>query len=326
MEMSAQSESDLLILGAGPAGCAAAITALENGCRVTLLERRFQPKQHPGETLHPGVEPIFRMLGVWDAVLKYGFHRHRGIWREPHGQPRTFTPYGEDEHGPWLGFQVDRTVLNNLLRARVTELGGKIVGTAHLERVLKRGDSVAGVSADGHRYAASVVLDATGRHSWLAQQLALKPERHEPFQRLHFGWMESGDPDLDEQPLFRETETGWDWLSPISGTRCAWVKLQHASAGSGVDYTCRIYRQCAGDGYLLLGDSACLLDPSAANGVLRALMSGIYAGSLLNATRLHGISSEQMSREYQRWIAELFDRSLAAMRKESPAAEAHLHA
>src|SRR5688572_9328610 len=163
--------SDILIIGAGPAGCAAAITALEAGCRVTLLERKTQPAQQPGETLHPGVEPIFRQLGVWEAVIRQGFHRHRGIWRESVKGIRAFAPYGEDESGVWRGFQVDRVILNRLLRARVTELGGVIVDISQLELI--HNSTSLSVAADGISYRAGVILDATGHRAWLAQQLGL---------------------------------------------------------------------------------------------------------------------------------------------------------
>src|ERR1043166_1085718 len=95
--------ADLLILGAGPAGCAAAISALQSGMNVALLEAQGSPRLLPGETLHPGVEPIFKQLGIWDSLLEHRFHRHRGIWRESDTRNRIFEPYGSDDNGSWLG-------------------------------------------------------------------------------------------------------------------------------------------------------------------------------------------------------------------------------
>src|SRR6185295_6330859 len=48
---------DLLILGAGPAGCAAAMQARRAGLDVLLLDSSERPRPTPGETLHPGIEP-----------------------------------------------------------------------------------------------------------------------------------------------------------------------------------------------------------------------------------------------------------------------------
>src|SRR4051812_218848 len=91
----------VLIVGAGPAGCAAAIACCQTGLDVILLDNYPEPRVGPGETLHPGTEVIFRKLGVWAEVLKAGFHRHRGIWRENHGR-RVFESYGRDSRGQWL--------------------------------------------------------------------------------------------------------------------------------------------------------------------------------------------------------------------------------
>ena len=298
--------ADVLILGAGPAGCAAAIAARQAGMSVVLLEAQAAPRAQPGETLHPGVEPIFRQLGVWEALVRQGFHRQRGLWREGENGARVFESYGRDEHGPWLGFQVDRVRLSELLRARVAGLGGKNVRVARVDAVLAGAFGVSGVHAEGCYYGASVVLDATGRHAWLAQKLGLLAERLEPAQRVRFGWKREARPELDGQPLFRQRADGWDWLAPLGDGRCAWAKLRRTSAGGGMDYAWRIFRACAGDGYFLLGDAACRMDPSAANGVLRALLSGICAAHLI-ATAQPAVAAEA----YRRWIAELFDRSHA---------------
>ena len=49
------------------------------------------------------------------------------------------------------------------------------------------------------------------------------------------------------------------------------------------------------------------MDPSAANGVLRALMSGIYTAHLIAAAGA-----------YRRWIAELFDGSFTEWKTAKP--------
>lgn len=304
--------TDILILGAGPAGCAAAISALQSGMTVALLESQAVPRPSPGETLHPGVEPLFKQLGVWESVLAANFHRHSGIWKETAGR-RAFERYGNDDHGPWLGFQVDRVQLSRILRARVANLGGMITYVAHLDAVLVKHGVVSGVRADTHAFNARFVLDATGRHSWLAGKLNLTPKHQSPSQRLRFGWSTDDLPELDAQPLFRVKKTGWDWLCPLGDGRCAWVKLRRGSRNRGIDYTWRIFRDCAGPGYFLLGDAASLMDPSAANGVLRAVMSGIYAVHLISAVNQQKATLCQVIGKYKRWIVDLFNASSKAV-------------
>jgi flavin-dependent dehydrogenase len=261
------------------------------------------------------VEPLLKQLGAWDALLAQGFHRHRGIWRESEGRSRVFEPYGRDEHGPWLGFQVDRCRLHEILRTQVAALGGQIIHVARLDGLLKTGAVVSGVRADGRDYAARHVLDASGRHAWMAEQLGLRAEKRGKENRVRFGWTNETHPELEGQPLFRKRSDGWDWIAPLGDGRCAWAKLRSVSTGGGVDHTWRIYRECAGPGYCLLGDAACLLDPSAANGVLRAIMSGIHAVHLIAAGGEGARGPLQAADEYQRWIGEMFDRSTDGLEK-----------
>ena len=313
------SRTDLLILGAGPAGCAAAIAGLQAWLSACLLEVQAVPRAHPGETLHPGVEPIFRQLGVWEALVAQQFHRHRGLWREGADGARVFEPYGRDEHGPWLGFQVDRVRLSELLRARVAGLGGTIIRVAQVDAVLAWEFAVAGVRADGCEYPARFVLDATGRHAWLAEKLGLVAERLEPAQRVLFGWTKEVGSELDGQPVFRQRADGWDWKAPLGDGRCAWAKLRRTSAGGGIDYAWRIFRECAGAGYFLLGDAGCLMDPSAANGVLRAMMSGIYSVHLMEAVLHSAVPVAVAASQYRQWVSLLFDTTRAGHKTASSA-------
>lgn len=314
-----QRRTDLVILGAGPAGCAAAISARRAGMTVVLLDRQRAPRAIPGETLHPGVEPILKSLGVWNAVLQQQFHRHQGIWHEDEDGERRFVPYGRDRSGPWLGFQADRVRLNKILQSRATELGVDVVRVRKVDDVLTgRESAVSGVTAEDSTYTARFTLDATGRHCWFANRLGLTSDSVAPSQRLRFGWIRKHLSELDAQPLFQEQRDGWDWTCPLGDGRSAWVELRRNPGYRGMDYTWRIFRECAGPGYFLLGDAACLMDPSAANGVLRALMSGIYAVHLISVTDRALTTPCEAATEYRRWIAELFDKTRTELAFPSP--------
>jgi 2-polyprenyl-6-methoxyphenol hydroxylase-like FAD-dependent oxidoreductase len=72
--------ADVAIVGGGPAGSAAALWLARQGLRVVVIERERFPRHRPGETLPPGVEPIFAQLGVTEAIAAVGFTRHSGTW------------------------------------------------------------------------------------------------------------------------------------------------------------------------------------------------------------------------------------------------------
>src|SRR5215204_6110773 len=114
MSADSSTDADVVIVGGGPAGSAAALWCARQGLRVVLLEREAFPRHRPGETLPPGVEPLFAQLGVADAILAAGFSRHLGTWVSWSG-PRHFDPFGRDSRGSWYGFQAPREELDRIL-------------------------------------------------------------------------------------------------------------------------------------------------------------------------------------------------------------------
>lgn len=305
-------ETDVLVLGAGPAGCAAAIRARRVGLRVTVLEGRPRTPRAPGETLHPGIEPLFGELGVLAAVHGAGFHRHAGLWLED-GAARRFVPYGAGPGGRWLGFHADRQRLGTILQAAATQAQATLLKGARPQALLVEHGRVCGVMLDGRPLRAAWTLDATGRQAWLAQQRGLAVRRLSPRLVARFGWREGeelqgGDGDAADPPLFRFRPDGWDWRAPLGMQRTAWVTLRIGDARAprtgGLDMTWTSRPDCAGPGYFLLGDAACLFDPSSSHGVLRALMSGLLAAHLIDGCVKRGAAEAGVVDAYRSWMAQ----------------------
>lgn len=309
---------EVLIIGAGPAGCAAALRARQADLDVVLLEAAESPRLSPGETLHPGVEPLLSQLGVRDKVLKAGFPRHHAIWyTEDCG--RQLTPYGEDESGPWQGFQVDRRQLQHILQDAVVRQGAHLFSGVKVEAILLDKKAVAGVLIDGELVRAAWTIDATGQTAWLADQLKLEARIESPRLGVRFGWFNGTREELMGQPAFEFRCDGWDWLAPIGECRMAWAELRIARAGDrpppGIDQTWRFFPTCAGPGYFLLGDAAARLDPSSARGVLNALMSGLLCGHLIEACVYGSMTPNDASRVYCSWQTELHTHAVRQLRE-----------
>ena len=167
---------DLIVVGGGPAGAAAGIEALGRGLRVALLERRPFPRHRPGETLHPGVEPILRQLGVFAAVEALQPIRPAAVmtaW----GQAGRLIPFGQDDRGPWRGFQVLRSDFDRLLLLRFTELGGKLVQPAADVSPIVGADSVRGVRSGALVLEAEATIDASGCGGFLRRMLGIGVSR-----------------------------------------------------------------------------------------------------------------------------------------------------
>jgi flavin-dependent dehydrogenase len=173
-------------------------------------------------------------------------------------------------------------------------------------------------SKSGKRINTSVVMDATGRRAWFASQLGLTAERIAGNQRVRFGW-NLADPDChDQNPEFRLQEDGWNWRAPVGHGREAWVQMR-LNGTAGLDMTPRIHRKCAGPDWYLLGDAACLTTPASGNGVLRALMSGIYAVHCINTTRADSVSPQFAADTYCLWINNFWESTVVGTESPTPA-------
>jgi flavin-dependent dehydrogenase len=81
----------------------------------------------------------------------------------------------------------------------------------------------------------------------------------------------------------------------------------------GADATWQVADEPAGRGYYLVGDAAAVLDPASSHGVLKALMSGMYAGHLIAQQRLGRLGPEAAPAYYRGWLREWFDRDAARL-------------
>ena len=141
-------DADVVVVGGGPAGSAAAIACATRGLSVVLCERERPGRDRPGETLHPGIEPLLGQLGIADRLAEAVGARHPGIWIE-WGGPRRFEAFGGDAGGPWSGFQVWRADFDALL-ARARPRGRRRGATAlRRHRALMRDGRLEGVRNSG---------------------------------------------------------------------------------------------------------------------------------------------------------------------------------
>ena len=176
---------DVLIVGAGPAGCAAAIRAASHGLSVVLVERTRFPRDAPGEALHPDVDGVFDELGVTEAVSDAGFIRYPGWMRERSGE-RTFVPFLGGA-GFRLGYQAWRSTLDSILLAHAQRAG---VG---VEQVTGRSDPivsagrVAGLHMADRQLSCRYLVDASGTARWLSRRLGLPVTRLSPELVAEYG-------------------------------------------------------------------------------------------------------------------------------------------
>jgi len=331
--MPKSSNPDVIIVGSGPAGAASAISCAQRGLNVVIIEEEQFPRYRPGETLHPGMEPLLKELGVAEQIQKAGFLRHKGNWVQWELEKR-FVPFGSDEAGPWLGYQAWREDFDAILLERAISLGVEVCQPCRALRPIINHNRVAGVVTSDAEVCSSFVIDATGRRQWLAQKLKLRINKYSPRLIARFGYVEGECPVRDDAPSIVVDNKGWTWTARVRPHVYQWTRLSFVNEvlekgwlpeefqglkplgkTSGANMTWRMAIQPGGPGYFLVGDAAAVLDPASSHGVLKAIMSGMMAGHLIAQIVKEGHREYNAIRVYCKWICDWFEHDVEELRK-----------
>jgi flavin-dependent dehydrogenase len=311
---------DVLTVGGGPSGAAAAIAGAQQGLRIALVEHKTFPRPHPGETLHPGIEPVLKKLGVWDEFVGLGFIRIPGIWVS-WNTPACLHHYGQDATGSWHGYQAWRAQFDHLLLRRAAALGVDVRQPCTALQPVVRGQRATGLVTSHGRLSADFVVDASGPGHWLARRLNIPWRNNSPKFVAWYGYSAACRISDAQLPLLRSTEGGWTWLAQVREDLYHWIRLDlsgentsrptppeelltHSSPPScmAANVTWRRPQRLAGPGYLLSGDAAWVLDPACSHGVLKAIMSGMMAAHIVGTILRTPASEAQRLRQYAQWL------------------------
>ncbi len=159
-------DAEVAVVGAGPAGAAAALFAARRGHRVVVFDKQAFPRDKPcGEGLMPGGRPALRELGLEDAIVSGGAPPLQGIQFGLAGQPPVAVPFPEHA-GEQAGLGIRRLTFDARL---VDALGHDSHVQFHPQteaRDIRRGDGgIASVITAAGEVRARVVVVADGLRS-----------------------------------------------------------------------------------------------------------------------------------------------------------------
>jgi len=316
---------DIAVIGAGPAGCSAAIYAALRGLKVALIESNDKPRSKPGESLPPGVESIFQQLGIWDDICKLKLIRNQGHYiYDEDSKRKLFHTYGQDKNGTWHGIQLPRILLDTILQKRAETLGIKLITNCHVKNLTIHNGKINLNFNEDKKILAKYYIDATGQHQLFSRKLGIEMLQCSPKLIVQFGYSKDTLPYF-ELPIFIKNKNGWRWYAKIDQCLYAWVRLGETKSKSepykkydtygGADVTWKIARQLANHRFFLAGDAACTLDPSAGHGVLRALMTGIMASHIIFNIVKNVCSESEGYRYYNKWLTNWFRHDMHELQK-----------
>src|SRR5688500_10950956 len=125
--------TDVIIVGAGPAGATTALLLARAGAGVLLLDRREFPRAKPcGDCLSAGASAILDRLGLTDAVHALPHARLRG-WRISAPDGSTFSAKFAQRT---CALAVERRLFDGVLVAAAVSAGAHFV-QAHVTDVMR---------------------------------------------------------------------------------------------------------------------------------------------------------------------------------------------
>ncbi len=207
---------DVLILGAGPAGCATALGLLSAGIgKVLLVDRPLALPFHIGESATPDVGRLMARLGVETDLCRLGHRAAYGnLSRWGEGPPILdhFLSRGWDH-----GWHLDRAAFDSWLRAAATGRGARLLRPATLTSILPyaKGWRVT-LNRSGH-ILARVVVDAAGRRAPLASRLGARRHRIDSLIALAVRSEAKTCDRLAGLSVVEAFRDGWWYAAPLPG-------------------------------------------------------------------------------------------------------------
>lgn len=219
---------DVLVIGGGPAGSAAAALLARSKRRVALVEKAHHPRFHIGESLLPHSMPLLERLGVLReihedvGVFKPGIDFYSDYAANPHQV--YYFDRARDKSCPHA-YEVRRSHFDQVLFRNAGREGAEVREDTRVTSIeFRRGEPsivrTCGPHGEESRCTARFVLDASGRDTFLSGRLGLKRKNSKHASSAIYGHYRNvpRQPGDDEGNIcIYWFEHGWFWLIPLRG-------------------------------------------------------------------------------------------------------------
>ncbi|MBM4397475.1 MAG: NAD(P)/FAD-dependent oxidoreductase [Deltaproteobacteria bacterium] len=324
-------DADLVVVGAGPAGTVAALSAARLGAgRVVLLEKaeRGRWKCCAGG-LGPRAKTILRELDLYDAVAREAYPIRGLVLTGPGGRTATLA-------GAQAALVLARDRLDDLLADAAAAAGVEVRRGTRVDALVRDGTGrVTGVRAGDEVVAARHVVLAAGSGGHRLDGRPAEVLLHgiacrfrgvevtpgcvemafEPDLLPHYGWLfpEPGGTVNAGLCIRADRLHGRSlravfqaFLDRRLGDRLAGAQALGPWRGHPIEASVRVSHR-ASPGVLLAGEAAGLVDPATGEGIPHAMASGRLAALCIRWSDLLGWSPATTSRTYARMLRGAFE-------------------
>ncbi len=344
---------DVIVIGAGPAGCASALFLQQKGRRVLVLDRAAFPRDKVcGEFISPAADDILRELGVLDAIEQSNPVRLRGVAVSSYGKEELRIDYplcpGRGE--PMTSLSLPRLQLDHLLVQKLREQGVDVRERHAVDDFLYEENRITGVKGRDEKnrpfaFSAKVVVDASGRNGLSLRRLGLiRPHKGPGKVALAAHWENVQFP--RDYCYMHISAPGYTGMAPVGGDSVNVVlvvedrhirgrevealyqtvvlgnpRRQSLLAGARLKERVRSVGSLAYDvrpaplgGLVLVGDTMGFIDPFTGEGIYLSLRSAQLATEVIEKALQAGDVSRDFLAEYERRRKDEFHRKFVLSR------------
>jgi flavin-dependent dehydrogenase len=345
--------TDVIVIGGGPAGCAAALGLNRLGYRVVLCDQAKFPRDKVcGEFISPAADPILKRLGVLDRIEALSPKRLKGVAISSYEGEEVVIDYpqlpGMDARPTSLS--VPRYELDANFMEQVKQVGVEVREQHKVTSFLFSEGRVIGVrgwdeNKTSFTFKAPLVIDAGGRNALSLKSMGLKKESAGNTKiAMAAHWQ--GAQIADDYCYMHVSHPGYTGISSVGRDRANVVLVVNHQSMRGEKpdrfYLDAVMRNChrrkilqdaeciesvraveslafsvkpvACGGLLLVGDAMGFIDPFTGEGIYLSLRSSEIAVEVADNAFKKSDWSNEMLKDYEVRRRQEFDKKFLLSR------------
>lgn len=225
----------IAVIGCGPSGNIVAALLSKRGHDVVLFDESKRPDLIVGESLVPGVIPLFRRLGIEQKIADLSIKKPGVTFFPAVGKKYEFSFSSLPQKFPQYAYNVARPAFDQVIEECAMTAGVKRV--FHQAKLVAQGDRLE-LSSDTlatsniwNGIQPDFVIDASGRRRIVARLLDIKAEIGSRRDVSHFAHYVGFSPEMPRgQVRINRLENGWSWRIPLKGRMSFGIVLDQKAA------------------------------------------------------------------------------------------------